>query len=206
MGRTNTLYLQVHTPLVFTCIYPVYTCTCTLYITSWLTLPSNQSFYRLIAGFGMGVADCEVYRPIVRGAHRQPKYIVIWHYLGCIAHAAHVPQWIIYQQVVHNIAHGSIERPDCDVHSLKTQVEIYTLPNILRMYALWVRGREEEITCICVLRNADVVAYIIMPVYVRMHCVICVYKAYIYKNTDTKSIVHLDIKKMYIHVHVAMAW
>ena len=25
-----------------------------------LTLPSNQSFYRLILGFGMGVADCEV--------------------------------------------------------------------------------------------------------------------------------------------------
>ena len=27
---------------------------------NWLTLPSNQSFYRLIVGFGMGVADCEV--------------------------------------------------------------------------------------------------------------------------------------------------
>ena len=29
-------------------------------IVHWLTLPSNQSFYRLIVGFGMGVADCEV--------------------------------------------------------------------------------------------------------------------------------------------------
>ena len=26
----------------------------------YLPLPSDQSFYRLIAGFGMGVADCEV--------------------------------------------------------------------------------------------------------------------------------------------------
>ena len=30
------------------------------YIRTWLPLPSNQSFYRLIAGYGMGVADCEV--------------------------------------------------------------------------------------------------------------------------------------------------
>ena len=45
-------------------------CEC-MYMYIRLTLPSNQSFYRLIAGFGMGVADCG--RPIVRGAHRPPN-------------------------------------------------------------------------------------------------------------------------------------
>ena len=35
-------------------------CMFNVYTDVWLTLPSNKSFYRLIAGFGMGVADCEV--------------------------------------------------------------------------------------------------------------------------------------------------
>ena len=45
------------------CTMCIVCCTCTC-IHTWLMLPSNQSFYRLIVGFGMGVADCEVYRSV----------------------------------------------------------------------------------------------------------------------------------------------
>ena len=39
-----------------TCMF-TYNTACTMYMYIWLMLPSNQSFYRIIVGFGMCVAD-----------------------------------------------------------------------------------------------------------------------------------------------------
>ena len=51
-GHCTYIYMYVHVW--------VYILHVDIYNVHWLTLPSNQSFYRLIVGFGMGVADCEV--------------------------------------------------------------------------------------------------------------------------------------------------
>ena len=66
----TNVYVHVYEALI------LYTCTMYMYMYMsskrvphavrysayiiWLMLPSNQSFYRLIVGFGMDVADCEV--------------------------------------------------------------------------------------------------------------------------------------------------
>ena len=62
---TCILYIARHIVGLCMCIYMYIPCCRVLLCDSkvqcyWLMLPSNQTFYRLIGGFGMGVADCEV--------------------------------------------------------------------------------------------------------------------------------------------------
>ena len=50
----NNVYMYMY---IYSHVYIIHAYIHVLCMYIWLTLPSNQ---RLIAGFGMGVADCEV--------------------------------------------------------------------------------------------------------------------------------------------------
>ena len=49
-----------------------------------LPLPNNRFLYnRLIPGYGMGVADCEVHSPIEKGSHQLINYYMTLIWVHC---------------------------------------------------------------------------------------------------------------------------
>ena len=73
---------MIHSMYTYKCIHVnIRMRTCPLYMYTWLSLPSNQPFCRLIECFGMDVDDCEV------GQYLQVQKINEWRCRDEMHHA-----------------------------------------------------------------------------------------------------------------------